>query len=295
MNPSDPLQPLGICQSDLAPNDTRSQDFDWTGLGVHFVQSTTDANFRLGYDALWQEFGHKNEMETRDVIARRLAWRPEEPTASGYALRYEMIVVRHGDTLAAVRDHTAIVDLNRPDVPAIVHLSHLLIAEAWRGNGLAGWMRALPIYTARECMKRAGQSTRPINLIAEMEPAVANEPGVFGRLKAYERAGFKKIDPSRVNYLQPDFRPADEIDRTGGPTPLPLSLVLRRIGREDETNIPATKVRAIVESLYAMYAASFGDKHMTPLFAQLNTYPTGDEPIALVPPTLVPSPLEGEG
>ena len=203
-----------------------------------------------------------------------------------------MIVVRQGNALAAVRDHTAIVDTRRPDRAAIVHLSHLLIAPPWRGSGLAGWMRALPIYTARECFRRAGQPPRPITLVAEMEPANVAEAGGFGRLIAYEKVGFRKVDPTRVHYLQPDFRTPADIDAAGGPRPVPLSLVIRRIGREDETTIRGGELRAVVESLYAMY----GEGGLRPPVESLTKYPTGDERINLVRPSLVPAPgTPGEG
>ena len=64
MPPEDPLAPLGITAADLAPDDTRSADFDWTGLGVHFVAASCDDDFAVGYAALWDEFGDKGEMET---------------------------------------------------------------------------------------------------------------------------------------------------------------------------------------------------------------------------------------
>lgn len=281
----DPMEPLGITRNDLAPADLRSLDFDWTGLGVHFVQSPCDTDFEVGYRALWDEFGDKNEMETRGVLDRRLGWRPERPTPAGYALRYEMIVVRQGNELAAVRDHTAIVDVHRPERPCVVHLSHLLIQPAWRGTGLAGWMRALPIYTARECLRRAGQPPRPVTLVAEMEPINPAEPGNIGRLTAYEKVGFLKVDPTRVDYLQPDFRRPDDIDAAGGPQPVPLSLVVRRIGREDQTQISGGELRWMVEALYAMYGESFRPQDLRPNFESLHAYPVESDPIALVRPS----------
>ena len=281
----DPLEPLGITRSDLAPADFRSAEFDWTGLGVHFVQTPCDRHFEIGYSALWNEFGSKNEMETRGVLDRRLGWRPEKPTPAGYALRYEMIVVHRNGELAAVRDHTAIVDVRRPERPCVVHLSHLLIAPPWRGSGLAGWMRALPLYTARECLRRSGQGPRPITLAAEMEPANPAEAGNIGRLIAYEKVGFRKVDPARVHYLQPDFRNPEAIDASGGPSPVPLSLVLRRVGREDDPTIAGGELRAIVESLYAMYAESFRPQDLRPNFESLNHYPADGDAIAMVRPS----------
>ena len=285
--PFDPLQPLGLTVGDLAPADFRSAEFDWTGFGVSFIDSPTDERFDVGYDALWREFGLKNEMEQRGVIEQRLAWRPEAPI-DGHALNYEMIVVSHDNELAAVRDHTAVVDLLNPQECVVVHLSHLLILPRFRGSGLAGWMRTLPIYTARECLTRAKVAPRLINLVAEMEPALTSEPGRFGRLIAYEKVGFKKIDPTHVHYLQPDFRTACDIDADPrGPQPIPLSLITRRVGREAETSLAGREVRTVVESLYTMYQQSFRTSDMAINWASLAKYPHDDACVELVPPTQV--------
>ena len=44
------------------------------------------------------------------------------------------------------------------------------------------------------------------------------------------------IDPRKVRYLQPDFRAPDEIDLGGGPKPLSLALIVRRVRREHEAD-----------------------------------------------------------
>ncbi len=261
-------------------------DFDWTGFTISFIDSTTHPRFGLGYAALWDEFGDKGEMEQRAVIEQRMAWMPERPIAR-HAMLYEMVVVMRDDELAAVRDHTAIVDLANPDEPVTVHLSHLLIMPRYRGNGLAGWMRAMPIRTARECLSRAKQAPRPITLVAEMEPADAAYPDRFKRLVAYEKVGFVKVDPSTIHYLQPDFRAPPVIDAAGGPHPIPLSLVVRRVKREDETSVQGREVKTIVESLYTMYGQSFREQDMTPNWASLATYPPDATTIALVPPSRI--------
>jgi len=278
--------PLGITAADLAPADLRSSDFDWTGFSISFSDSTTHPRFQPGYDALWDEFGDKGEMEQHAVIEQRMSWMPERPVAR-HAMLYEMVVVMHDDQLAAVRDHTAIVDLANPHEPVTVHLSHLLVMPRYRGNGLAGWMRALPIRAARECLGRAKQAPRPITLVAEMEPADPAHPDRFKRLIAYEKVGFVKVDPSVIHYLQPDFRAASAIDAAGGAQPIPLSLVVRRVKREDESIVQAREIKSIVASLYTLYGQSFREQDMTPNRASLATYPPDATPIALVPPSRI--------
>lgn len=277
--------PIGVTADDLSPADLRSADFDWTGFTVSFIDSTAHPRFDDGYAALWNEFGASNEMEQRDVIEQRLLWTPER-TVGKWAMRYEMVVVRYEDELAAVGDHSAIVDLQHTDAPVIVHLSHLLVLPRFRGSGLTGWMRAMPIRTARECLERLHQPARPITLVAEMEPADPSQPDRVRRLSAFAKAGFVKIDPNVVHYLQPDFRTPAQIDATS-PEPVPLSLVVRRVKREQERTLPANEVRTIVTALYTMYAQTSRPQDMQPNWDSLSGYPLGDAPVALIPPTQV--------
>lgn len=276
--------PIGITRDDLAPADFLSADFDWTGFTISFIDSVNHPRFDMGYQALWDEFGDKNEMEQRSVIAQRFGWKPERPV-QGHALMYEMVVVMHEDRLAAVRDHTAILDLQNPDEPVTVHLSHLLVMPRYRGGGIAGWMRAAPIRTARECLDRSRQKPRPITLVAEMEPADLRVPERMRRLSAYQKVGFLKVDPHQIPYLQPDFRTPEQIDAEGKPSPVPLSLIVRRVRREQETRLPAKEVRRMVESLYTMYSQTFRPQDMLPNYQSLSRYPPDSTWVDLVPPT----------
>jgi GNAT superfamily N-acetyltransferase len=275
---------LGTTIADLSAGDLRYAEFDWTGFAISFVDSITHPRFEPGYAALWDEFGAKNEMEPRSVLARRFAWRTE-PNLGDHALNYEMVVIHKENELAGVADHCAIVNRQDPQTPAIVHLSHLLVMPRFRGSGLAGWLRAMPVYAARECLDRAGQPPRAITLVGEMEPAIAGDVTRMRRLSTFQKAGFVKIDPRQVNYLQPDFRPTEVIDATGGPVPVPLSLIIRQIGREHEHVISGREVRQIVQALYAMYQPTFRASDMLPNWQSLKSYPPDGRQIELVPPT----------
>jgi hypothetical protein len=162
----------------------------------------------------------------------------------------------------------------------------VFVDTAWRRTGLAGWLRAWPLQTARACLASAGfPVTSPITLVAEMEhpdPKIAER---LPRLKAYGKAGFKKADPAMVNYFQPDFRSPMEIDRGGGPRPLPFGLVLRRVGREQEPVIGGAEVREIVECLYTMYGDGFRERDMAVVWQSFNEYPGAEIEIPLVTPT----------
>jgi hypothetical protein len=272
---------------DLAPGDDRSAAFDWTGIEVSIVRSTADPLFTRAYHFLWKEFGEKGELEQQAVLAQRFEWDPSKPV-NNCALLYEMLVLRSGNDIAAVRDHTAIVPLDRHKEPAgYVHLSHVLVAPAWRRTGLTGWLRAWPILTARDCLMRARlPEDAPLTLIAEMEPPESEYNNRFVRLRAYERAGFMKVDPAVVDYLQPDFRNPAEIDANGGPQPLPMTLIIRRVKRESETAISGRELRDTVRALYQMYGASFRSADMAALNEQLySEYPGDHAEIRLIRPT----------
>jgi len=279
-----------LIAEDLAPGDSGSLRVDWSRLRIERIRSPEHPLFARVYDRLWAEFGDLGEMETRDVIVDRLAWDPRRPVGD-HALLYEMLAVVDGDEIVGVRDHTAIVpNLARARAePAaarvVVHLSHVIVEPPFRGGGLAGWFRALPVQAARECFEAVASRApraKQIALVAEMEHPEERNPRVTARLRSYERAGFRKIDPTVVRYVQPDFRSPQEIDATSV-QPLPLVLVVRRVGRETEESLPGDEVRAIVEALYGMFGVHAAERHMQPLRAVVEALPH-TEPVALQPP-----------
>ena len=274
-----------LLHADLAGGDGKSFALDCGQFDIARIQSSNHTLFQAAYDRLWAEFGPQNEMESRDVIARRLVWHPAS-RLGGCWLRYEMLFVMHRGRFAAVRDHTAIVMPRAGHAQAVLHLSHILVDPEWRRTGLAGWLRAWPIQTARACLATAGFSMdSPITLVLEMEhPDVRFEKAMV-RIKAYEKAGFKKVDPSVVKYFQPDFRSTIEIDASGGSRPLPFCLLLRRLGREQEQVVRGAEVREIVECLYRMYGTGCREQDMEPLWESWKEYPDAEARVALVPPS----------
>jgi GNAT superfamily N-acetyltransferase len=271
--------------ADLAPGDSKSLELDRQGLEVTRVRSGEDPLFDLAYERLWDEFGHLQEMESREVIEGRLAWHPATKKRD-FWLRYELMLVLRQGRFVAVRDHTAVVTEKRGSPLAVVHFSHVLVDTACRRTGLAGWLRAWPIQTARACLLAAGfPADSPITLVAEMEHPDPQLPARLTRLASYEKAGFKKVDSTVVSYFQPDFRPPAQIDSTGGPRPLPFGLILRRVGREEEQIIRGAEVREIVECLYRMYGAGFREQDMAVVWRSLRSYPADEVDIPLVAPT----------
>lgn len=252
--------------ADLAPGDAKSAALDLAAFEVHRVRAADDPWFEAAYAPLWEEFGAKNEMERRETLVARFRLAP--------AMVFEMVLVRKNGAVAAVRDHTAIAT----EQETVVHLSHLFVAPEHRRSGLAGWMRAFPVALAREV--RPGV---PVTLAAEMEYDDGSDANRAIRLRAYERAGFVKVDPARVAYHQPDFRAPEQIDATGV-QPVPFQLLLRRVSREGERTISAAELRRIVRALYAMYGAQFRPQDMAHPALDLATYPADDAALDLLPP-----------
>ena len=264
--------PLVFTPSDLAPGDAKSAALDVSSFQFDRIRSIDDPLFEMTHAALWAEFGAKNEMERRETLALRFALAPQ--------ILYELILVRRGGEFIGARDHTAI--LSRDCAQAVVHLSHNLLAPAARRTGLGGWMRAFPIQTARECL--AGKSA-PITLVAEMEHDDGSDPQRAIRLRAYEKAGFVKIDPRFVDFHQPDFRAPAEIDASGGPQPVRFQLVIRRVAREHEPAIRGGEIRALVQSLYDIYGPQFRPQDMAHPLLNLARFPPDDATVPLLPPT----------
>ncbi len=235
---------MDVSARDLAPGDRKSADLDLALWQIDRVPSIAHPLFEMAYGALWEAFGSKGELESRAVLAGRFALPP--------SMLYELILVRREGRLAAVRDHTAMAVAGE----VVVHLSHNLVTPEWRRSGLAGWLRALPLGAARRCGRTNQLGPEcPVTLVGEME--YGEQPENLVRLRAYEKAGFRKVDPAVVSYFQPDFRAPEEIDAAGGAAPLPFQLVIRQVGREGEETIATGRVRMFIGALYALYGAQF--------------------------------------
>lgn len=276
------LQPWMIPEH-LAPGDARSLEGDWADMELHRITSPEDPFFSQAFGALSAEFGDAGEMEQDSVIARRMQWLPEQ-MINGASMQYALQLVTRRGEFVAVRDHTVIILESEPG--AVVHLSHNLVAPEWRRSGIAGWMRALPVATAMDSIQTLRlPSASPVTLVGEMEHFDPTRSATLVRLTAYEKAGFKMVDPELVSYLQPDFRDPAEIDISSGPQPLPLTLMLRRMGHEAEGFVSGAEILHNVKALYKMYAAEFRSADMYQVYESLKNYPAAGARIPLKPPT----------
>ncbi len=276
-----------LLASDLAPGDQRSAGADLGGIVFHLVESTQDPFFQIGFDKLTEIFGPRGEMETRSVLEHRFRWNTAPSRPSRPLFHYSMILALNPQGgVSAARDYTAIVHAPPERASATVHLSHLWIHPDSRRTGLAGWMRAFPVETARTLLARARHSIHaPITLAGEMEFPDGKDEARNIRLLAYEKAGYLKVDPRVIPFLQPDFREPSAIDASGGPQPIPMTPIIRRVGHESETSAPASEIRTLIRDLYAMYADTFRPSDMAPLFEKCKSYPDGPTPVPLIPPT----------
>lgn len=288
------MNPLDVRAEDFAPGDRRRRDFSWDGIALHQIRSTNHPLFEKAFETLWKEFGEAGEMETREVIERRLwRWESGGGADAGEAFcGYELIVAEKNGEILAVRDHTVI--LLAPHCVGgffpIVHLSHNLVAPEWRRTGLAAWMRAFPVASARRlAVDRESDRVPHILLLAEMEPPDPQRPPTLIRLKAYEKAGFLKVDSRRLRYLQPDFREPREIDATGV-RPVPMQLILRAVGKEELTVLDASLLRDALDRLYAMYELEFRPQDVVIARQCLDALPHSGSPetLDLVAPTAAP-------
>jgi len=155
------------------------------------------------------------------------------------------------------------------------------VVPSWRRHGFSALLRALPLQTARDCAAAVGLVNPRVTLAAEMEPRDPQRAESIARWSAYERAGFRRVG-SPLEYRQPDFRAFAAIDASNGPRLLPLDLLVRRVGREEERTMPAREVRQVVQCLYDMYAVGLRAEDMQPCFnllARISESGTEDYPL----------------
>lgn len=249
---------------------------------IEEVRSSSSPAFAEAYAALAAEFGPRGELERREVIARWLD--VEGHPSAGFQRTYHLLVARDGKgALAGVRDCHVVLD---PNGVAVVYLAHALVLPPYRRTGLGALLRRKPIEIGQAAVAAAGlgASRTDLLLAAEMEPASLDDEASIVRLRAYGKDGFAAISPAALPYFQPDFRDLDALDpERDEPRPIPLLAVVRLVGHEEASSVPARLARAFVTHLYAVFATHVRRDHLESLaaatLAVLESFPHADVPL----------------
>jgi GNAT superfamily N-acetyltransferase len=241
------------------------------------VTSSRGAMFDHAYGALAAEFGPRGELERREVIAR---WLDAQSS-------YHLLIARdEKGEMAAVRDCHVLIDAAAKI--AVVYLAHVLVLPPYRRTGLGALLRGAPIALARKALHRAGLDAASVDILiaAEMEHPEPSDTASLVRLVVYGKEGFAAIDPAELPYFQPDFRDLRALPPGTRPSPVPLLAVVRWLGHEDATTIPARLGRAFVKQLYAVFGTHVPREHLAALEAEtlgVLTRTRGESDLTLVP------------
>ncbi|MCC6557355.1 MAG: hypothetical protein IT372_30765 [Polyangiaceae bacterium] len=233
------------------------------------IEHPDDPDFEEAYRVLWDAFGATGEMERKDAIRKFLADDCFEPEPSGTYMRYFLLVARGKDgEIRGVRDGTVLINpAYSPDL-CVVYLAHIFMKPDARGTVLSYWLRIAPVEIAVQYMAdlyTMGKINLPapgapgkyfgmrLDLAAEMEYFTPEERLSIQRLLFYGRGGFDAINPRHFPYRQPDFRDPEVIRATGN-QPLPLMVLVRRMNRERQAQLPIEEARALMRLLYDDFA-----------------------------------------
>src|SRR5690606_33105178 len=216
------------------------------------------------------EFGPRGEMETLDQLQKRL-FSSHGGSPDGYHMTYEMmLLVEDDNSIVGVGDYCVIVPegvaaAHHRDRPVVGFLSHLWIAPGHRRRSLTRRiLERLETLLAVDGQNDTGARV----LVAEVDPPRPGDREREQRLDYFGRVGYVPVHA--VSYLQPDFN----ADGGGGASvPVPLLLLLRRLGSAAESELNGAQLRHIVTSIYAMYARSVDERHIAAVRASLADYP----------------------
>lgn len=213
------------------------------------IASPDAPSFAAAYAELDAFFGARGELEERATLASFVHERVI-PYGDGMEGHYHLLAAWEGGQLAGVRD--CYVDLDLRSGVCVVALSHTLVLPPWRRSGLSALFRTAPVTLARRAVaERIGAGAAvPILVAGEMEPIDPDQPDTLTRLLAYARAGFRVLDPQRLPYSQPDFRPDHALEAHSAIALLP---VVRWVGHEGALAMPVTLAAAFPRLFHACH------------------------------------------
>jgi hypothetical protein len=257
---------IRLCMRDLFHQDVVEMiERETRRYAVEVLTDPDDPDFKLAYQLLWDAFGASGEMEREEAIRSFLKDDPLEPTRDGTCILYFLLVAKDLDgNLRGVRDGSVLVNpAYSPDL-CVVYLSHIYMLPEARGTVLSYWLRIAPVELAMRYVHdlherghlRLPQPNNPgkyygmrIDLAAEMEYFDPEDRISWQRILFYGRGGFDAINPRHFPYRQPDFRDPAVIRVTGN-QPMPFMILLRRMGRERQAQLPLDEARAVMNLLY---------------------------------------------
>lgn len=227
---------LPLLPADFGPGDRHDRAFAAADRAELFSARDSESAFDDCYAALASEFAPRGEMETREDLRWELTGR--EPGV--WVVRYELLGLRVGGDLAAVRD--AYVLRRATDGLVVVVLAHALVLPPFRRSGLGAVLRAIPAGLGR----RVSQGS-PLLLMCETDPWRPDDPSGRARFDAYAAGGFGWLDPADVPYAQPDFSDWRSAGRR--PDPVPLLVGVRHVGHEAAPRLALPLVRAVYDAM----------------------------------------------
>jgi GNAT superfamily N-acetyltransferase len=271
-----------VAESDLAPGDDKARAA-LERFRLARVQEAAGRDFREGWGALDAEFGPRGEIERPEVVRGWLEASRGRALPEGLWWEYHLIVARDAEgVLAGARDCHVTVDAARGE--CVVYLAHTLVLPPYRRAGLAALLRAAPVTAAQRALVRAA-TAGDVLLAAEMEPADPAAEDTIVRLVAYGRGGFAVVPPAVLPYCQADFRDPARIGEA--PRPLPLLAVVRWLGHDGATALPARLCEAYVRHLYAVFATHCRPSDLGPplghALGALRAHGGGEVPLLALP------------
>ncbi|MFZ5476139.1 MAG: hypothetical protein ACOZNI_05135 [Myxococcota bacterium] len=269
---------IRLCMKDLYHQDVVEMiERETRKYELHVIEEEDHPDFQRAFQLLWDCFGPHGEMEREESIRAFLRDDPTEPAKTGTFFKYFLLVAKDKDgNLRGVRDGTILVNpAYAPDL-CVVYLSHIYMLPEARGTVLSYWLRIAPVELAVQYLAdlhTRGRLKLPepnapgryfgmrMNLAAEMEYWTPEDRLSLQRILFYGRGGFDVINPRHFPYRQPDFRPPEEIAKTGV-LPVPFMILLRRMGRERQAALPIEEAEAVMRLLYDDFAEFCLPEHL---------------------------------
>ena len=227
---------------------------------VRRIRDAEDPDFAVAYERLWGEFGARGEMETArgDPRAAGVGSRHVPSAARGARLRAARAAPRGEPSRRCATTPPWCASTRaggRLPAPSWCTSRTRFVEPAHRGSGLAAWLRALPLQTARRCAAAAGCAPgTPIVLVAEMEPPDPAEPAAMAAAALLRARRLPEGRSERGALRAAGLPPARGAGAAPRPSRCRSASCCAASGARARSAMPAAEVAAVVEAIYAVYA-----------------------------------------